>query len=98
HYGEHLISTCSGRLDEESQAKLGSLLRLTRRMDALIDSLLNYARVGRVELEMHEVDLNETLAEALDILTPTRRETNIQIRVPRALPTVRCDSVCVREL
>jgi light-regulated signal transduction histidine kinase (bacteriophytochrome) len=98
HHGQQLIDTCSGKLDPESQNRLQSLMRLTKRMDTLIDSLLNYSRAGRMELVMLDVDLNDLLNEALDLVAANRRESNTEIRIPRPLPVACCDVVRVREL
>jgi len=73
-------------------------MRLTRRMDTLIDSLLFYSRVGRLELNMIDIDLNETMAEVLDILAVSRKQANVDIRIPQPLPVLRCDPVRCREL
>jgi light-regulated signal transduction histidine kinase (bacteriophytochrome) len=98
HYGQQLVNDCSDKVDPESRSKLQGLLRLTKRMDTLIDSLLTFSRAGRTELVMTEVDLNEVLKEVLDLVAMSRRESNTEIRIPRPLPVVRCDAVRVREL
>src|SRR5256885_10433343 len=51
------------RLDAEGKSKLLTLPRLTRRMESLIDSLLHFSRVGRLDLAMDRVDLNERSEE-----------------------------------
>jgi chemotaxis family two-component system sensor kinase Cph1 len=42
---------------------------VTQRMDELIETLLHYSRVGWVELAFEKTDLNETLADAGEMLT-----------------------------
>ncbi len=54
--------------DEEERRKLASLMRLTLRMDSLLDSLLHFSRVGREELTLENVDLNDVLADALEMV------------------------------
>ena len=98
HYAQYLIETCAEKLDEESQNRLQSLMRLTRRMDTLINSLLHYSRVGRLDLLMDDVDLNEVLSEVLELLKASRPNSKVEFRVPRALPTVKGDHVLLREL
>ena len=73
-------------------------MRLTLRMDSLLDSLLHFSRVGRVTLDMRPVDLNEVVDEALEMVAARRQETPTDIVIPRALPTVDCDRVRVREV
>jgi signal transduction histidine kinase len=67
-------------------------------MDDLIDGLLHYARVGRVELEIESTDLDAVLDEALATVQPAIDATGTAIRRPRKLPTVRCDRMRLREV
>jgi len=73
-------------------------MRLTRRMETLIDSLLQYSRLGRVDLAIDRVDLNEIVAEILDSLAISLREEKVDVRAPRPLPVVRADRVRVGEI
>ena len=98
HYAQYLIETCNQKLDLDSQNRLQGLMRLTRRMDALINSLLHYSRVGRLDLVLNDVDLNEVLAEVFELLEASRPNAKIEFRVPQSLPRVRGDHVLMREL
>lgn len=98
NYSSFLLEDYGDRLDQEGRFKLETLTRLTRRMEALIDSLLHFSRVGRLELELEAVDLNETVAGVVDSLAVTLAESGAEVRVPRPLPTVRCDRVRVGEV
>lgn len=80
------------------QHKLDRLMRLTLRMDSLLDSLLHFSRVGRMALHMERVDLNGVLAEAIEIVDARRSERQNAIDVPRRLPTAICDRIRVREI
>jgi signal transduction histidine kinase len=93
-----LIEDYAGKLDEEGRSKLETLMRLTRRMETLIDSLLHFSRLGRVDLAIDQVDLNEIVAEVLESLAITLQETGTQVRIPRPLPTVRADRARVGEI
>jgi light-regulated signal transduction histidine kinase (bacteriophytochrome) len=90
HYGDVL--------DDAAKERLSSLLRLTKRMDGLINSLLQYSRVGRLEFEQHQNDLGELLNEVLDLLSFNRPDAGVEIRVPAPLPTIVCDRVRIREV
>ncbi len=98
NYASFLIEDYEDKLDAEGVRKLHALQRLTQRMDTLIESLLHYSRVGRVDLAMRETDLNQLLVEALELLKPLIDEVQAEIRIPRPLPTIYCDSVRVREV
>ena len=58
--------------NEEERRKLDGLMRLTLRMDSLLDSLLHFSRVGREELTLEQVDLNDVLADAIEMVLPHR--------------------------
>lgn len=97
-YSGFLLEDYGDKLDEDGQAKLNTLQRLTRRMEALIESLLMYSRVGRTELAVQDTNLNETLADIVETLEIRLRELGVEIRQPRPLPTHRCDGVRVGEV
>jgi signal transduction histidine kinase len=93
-----LLEDYGDKLDQEGRSKLETLPRLTRRMETLIDSLLHFSRVGRVDLAMDQVDLNEIVTGILDSLGPHLEEQKVQVKVPRPLPTVLCDRARVGEI
>ena len=98
NFSSFLIEDYAGKLDDEGRSKLDTLMRLTRRMETLIDSLLQFSRLGRVDLAIDQVDLNEIVAEVLESLAITLQESGTQVRIPRKLPTVRADRARVGEI
>jgi len=98
NFSVFLLEDYGERFDEDGRSKLETLTRLSRRMEVLIDSLLHFSRLGRVDLAIDDVDLNEVVAEVVDSLAIHLRESRVEIRLPRPLPVVRCDRVRVREL
>jgi two-component system, chemotaxis family, sensor kinase Cph1 len=98
NYSNFLIEDYGEIIDEEGKAKLRTLVRLTQRMEDLIDSLLHFSRLGRVDLSMQQTDLNDIVRRILDMLSARIEETGVEIRIPRPLPTVYCDRVQVGEV
>ena len=98
NYSSFLIEDYGEILDRAGQDKLHTLMRLTRRMEDLIESLLHYSRLGRAELVMRPVDLNNLVAGVLDVIKASARDTRVQFKIPRPLPTVNCDRTQVNEL
>lgn len=94
----HQMLESAATLDEENRKRLKGLLRLTLRMDSLLDSLLRFSRLGRTTLVFEAVDLTEVVEEALEMVAARRAEAHADIVIPRPLPTVRCDRVRVREI
>ncbi len=98
NFSSFLIEDYAAKLDGEGRSKLETLMRLTRRMETLIDSLLQFSRLGRVDLAIDQVDLNETVAEVLESLAISLQESGVQVRIPKPLPTVRADRARVGEI
>ena len=86
------------QLDESGVDRINTLTRLASRMDDLIGSLLHYSRVGQIDMAFEETDLNTVVARTLDLLQEHIRQSGIQIRIPRPLPTLVCDRVRVGEI
>ncbi|MBD2676182.1 MULTISPECIES: ATP-binding protein [Nostoc] len=98
NYSNFLIEDYGEVLNEEGREKLRTLIRLTQRMEDLIDSLLHFSRLGRVDLSMQQTDINSVVQRNLDLLSARIEEMGVEIRIPRSLPTVYCDRVQVGEV
>jgi len=98
NFSNFLLEDYSDKLDDDGRSKLETLMRLTRRMETLIDSLLQFSRLGRVDLAMDRVDLNAIVVEVLESLAITLQEEKVEIRMPRPLPKVRADRARVGEI
>jgi len=98
HKYAHQLLESAQLLDQESRKRVENLMRLTVRMDSLLDSLLHFSRVGRTTLELEAVDLNEIVDESLEMVGARRSDCALRIEVPRRLPEWRCDRVRVREI
>jgi signal transduction histidine kinase len=98
NYSRFLIEDYAGRFDADGRAKLETLSRLSRRMETLIDSLLHYSRLGRTDLALDEVDVQEVIDDVIDRLGISLREQNVEVRVPRRLPVIRSDRVRLGEV
>ncbi|MEB0135386.1 ATP-binding protein [Actimicrobium sp. CCC2.4] len=89
----------AGRLlGDAGSEHLGTVMRLTLRMDNLLDALLNYARIGRIGLDYEEVDLGAVVAEALEMLGSRLAVSGLEVRIPRPMPILACDRIRVREV
>jgi len=98
NYAGFLLEDYQDRLDEPGREKLQTLMRLTGRMESLIDTLLHFSRVGRVDLAVSDVDLGQVVAELLDSLRPGLAEAKAEVRVATPLPVVRADRARVDEV
>ncbi len=98
NYTTLVLREVGGSLPEATRSRLDTVVRLTQRMESLINSLLHYSQVGRMELSLRETDLNEVLAQVLELLKPRLEEARMEVRLPRPLPSARCDRVRIAEV
>ncbi len=98
NYATFLLDDYGETLEGEGAEKLKTLVRLTTRMESLIESLLKFSRLGRQELKMNSIDLNSLLRNVAELFGMNPQWENCTIRIPRALPTVFCDRVLIEEI
>jgi len=91
NYATFLMEDYADRLDEAANDKLRTLVRLSQRLEDIVESLLHYSRLGRADLAFIPTDLNAILAGVLDLLKVTLAEEQVDVRIPRPLPVVQCD-------
>lgn len=83
------------KLDDEGREHLRLLMQRVRRMDGLIDGILQYSRVGRVREAQVAVDLNDIVHEAIAMLAPP---AHIRIEIAPGLPVVRAERTRMLQL
>lgn len=83
--GQWIAEDLEDRLTEETRHHLDLLQGRVQRMEALINGLLQYSRVGRVRTELELVDVEGLLREVIDSLAPPE-EFAIEIVPP--MPTL----------
>jgi chemotaxis family two-component system sensor kinase Cph1 len=98
HMASFLKRGLSGSLDPQERQQLETILALTRRMDELIESLLQYSRTGRTDLAIVETNLDAVVDDALIACKMLISETNTEIRRSCALGFAYCDPVRAGEV
>ncbi|WP_165231872.1 ATP-binding protein [Aquisphaera insulae] len=91
NYATFVMEDYADRLDAEGKDKLETLVRLSQRLEDIVESLLHYSRLGRVDLAVEPTDMNEVLSGVLELLRLTLDREAVELAVPRPLPVVRCD-------
>ncbi|MEL6938227.1 MAG: ATP-binding protein, partial [Cyanobacteria bacterium J06598_1] len=97
NYSSFLIEDYGDVLGEDGADKLNTLMRLTQRMEDLINSLLHYSRLGRADLVMAPVDLNDIVRGVVDMVKIGKSEA-VRLEIVRSLPTTDCARTQVTEL
>jgi len=87
-FAQALLEDYSDQLDDLGQEYAQRIVAAASRMEALIQDLLAYSRLSRVELRLHPVDLTAVLMEVLTQLKLQLQESQASIKVERPLPQV----------
>ncbi|TDC68004.1 HAMP domain-containing sensor histidine kinase [Actinomadura sp. GC306] len=85
------------QLDERGQQYIAFAVDGAKRMQALINDLLSFSRVGRMSRPEEAVDLDEVARQALDNVATLREETGAEIEVGD-LPEVSGDRTQLTQL
>ncbi|MGB0583183.1 MAG: sensor histidine kinase, partial [Limisphaerales bacterium] len=83
------------KLDDEGRNQLQLLNGRARRMNSLIDGVLEYSRAGRTSEEKELVDIYEAVREVIDLLSPPE---HIDVRIEGGLPTVMAEPIRIRQV
>ncbi|GFO68091.1 hypothetical protein GMLC_16700 [Geomonas limicola] len=96
-FASMLLEDYGARLDEEGQRLLGSILRRTVSMGALIDDLLNFTKNSRLQLSLQVIDMTALARESVDKLQGNGigGQTEFKIAV---LPTARGDRAMIAQV
>lgn len=81
--------------DADGQEQMELLLGRVRRMEQLIEGVLHYSRIGRIEEEPVTVNLNKLVTELIDLLAPP---AHVDVQVEGRLPVVQGDKTRLGQL
>ena len=91
-----MLNDYADKMDEDGREQLKLLSSRVDRMHGLIEGILQYSRVGRMEEEEQvEVDLNHLLTDIIDMLAPPE---NITITVENKLPVIECEQTRITQV
>ncbi|HEY3487038.1 MAG TPA: ATP-binding protein [Gammaproteobacteria bacterium] len=97
NYATFLLEDYGDKLAEDGKSRLQTLIQLSKELDQLISSLLEYAREGRTEFVSQAVNLDEVVASALSPLQILIDEYRINLIKPKNLPIVKCDKIRIQQ-
>ncbi len=74
-------------LDDEGKNLLHLMEKRVLRMQQLIEGILQYSRIGRIDKEEKEIDINEVLDEVIDTIAPPKEtfEINVLSTLPKMI-------------
>lgn len=82
-------------LDEEGRKQLGLLLDRAKRMESLIESILEYSRLGRIRDSVETVDANELVRSAIVMVSPP---PTVSVTTLGRLPRIRCERARMQQV
>lgn len=98
NYASYLLEDYAAVVGTDGREKLETLVRLSERMDALIESLLQLSRVGHAGFTGAPTDLRRLIDEVAEMYAPRMQEEHGHISLVSPLPTVFGDEVGLREV
>jgi PAS domain S-box-containing protein len=98
NFSQFLLEDFGDKLDADGAHKLQTLVTLSRRMESLINDILFYSRLERIDMPTEPVDLEQALTSVLDSLTPLLSEKNVKIHRPDSLPILICNRMRVGQV
>ncbi|MBA4137504.1 MAG: hypothetical protein C0518_09335 [Opitutus sp.] len=90
-FGQALREDYSAQLPPAAQDYIARMQESAERMDTLISDLLKYATIGRQELRLRAVELEEVLGVTLNFLQAEIEQADAEILLPQNLCAVRGD-------
>lgn len=97
NYATFLLEDYGEILAGDGTDKLQTLVRLTERMELLIESLLKFSRLGRQDLQMEPINLNVMISEIITMFRMNPDWEGCEIRVDPNLPIVWGDRSLIDE-
>ncbi len=97
-YTEILAEEYARALDARARECCARMSAATERMDALIHDLLDYGRLGHIEIELMRVDLEKLVEDVLNAVAPQIRDRQAELEVAHPLPEVRANAEILEEV
>ncbi len=92
---EWITTDYADKLDNNGKEQINLLTDRVDRMHNLIDGILQYSRIGRIEEEKVIVNLNELVTEVIDLIAPPE---NVTITIENKLPTIECEQTRIMQV
>jgi len=98
NYASFLKEDYADRMDEDGRRYIDRIQHLAERMSALIEHLLDYSRLGYVELARDPVDTDAVVDAVAEDLKPLLASKGVELRRTGRLPVVEGDATRIRQV
>jgi len=90
-----LLSEHRENLNEEGQEYIDLIANRVDRMNALIDGILQYSKIGRTKENIEILDLNQLIAEIVDLIAD---HENVEVKVQSEMPQIQGNKVRIGQV
>ena len=90
-----IIEDYSDLFDDEGRETLELLINRVQRLNALIDGILEYSRVGRIEGQKEDIDINVLIEDITDLVAAPE---NIKIFCSNDLPVINANKARIEQV
>lgn len=92
-YAQLLQRDSAEKLDNTAKARVTEIEQQADSLQQLIETVLEFSRLHRAALVVETIDINEVVAQTIQVLQPALTAANAEVVVPNSLPQENCDLV-----
>ncbi|MCE0724507.1 MULTISPECIES: PAS domain-containing sensor histidine kinase [Legionella] len=92
---EWIIEEYKQKLDSKGRNYLELLDNRVKKLQALIDGILEYSRIGHVQGEPERINLNKLIEEVKEVLMPPK---HIKIKIQQDLPVIYAEKIHIYQI
>src|SRR5262249_16903054 len=96
-YGKMLLGRCKERLEKVERQMVEDMMINAAQMGRLIDDLLNFSRMGRAQIAMTPVDMNDGVKMVINELRPKEIYPTAEIQL-HDLDKSSCDPTLMKQV
>ena len=98
NHSRFLLEDYEDKLDEDGVRRLNRLVRLSQRMEKLVNDLLYFSRIGRQQLAVKRTDIGSIIRDVATTMELLLEERHAKIVIDGVLPEVVCDAPRLTEV
>jgi PAS domain S-box-containing protein len=96
-YAQMLKEDYNGQLDDKARRLMDNIMKNAEKMGQLIDDLLTFSRLGRRELQLHNIRMQDMVSGLWKELKPEQDHRDIEIHIKELLPA-QADNVTIKQV
>jgi PAS domain S-box-containing protein len=98
NHSRFLLEDYEEKLDEDGVRRLNRLVRLSQRMEKLVNDLLYFSRIGRQQLAVKRTDIGSIIRDVVGTMELFLEERHAKVVIDGMLPEVVCDAPRLTEV